>query len=220
MAKIGRITYPSTGRIGKLSELFGILAGSVDAALPVKFVPTLAALNAIGMTEATPAGTIATLSANNGGLAGGATFVLGDDGRWELSGACTALNVDTFVTTIASLPNVYCMAGAQAWNMATASLAVFTSAAGLYQTQTLSQMKHGSGTAAAAIAVGGTFTAAITFPPQTFAAEPKNIIVTTDSSRLTCAAVTRTKDGFTLTLSNWSNGASPTNVKYYWTAIA
>lgn len=220
MATIGRITYPSTGRIGKLSELFGIFATSIDAALPVKFVATLGELNAIGMTAATPAGTIATLSANGNGLAAGATFVLGADGKWKLSGSCTALNVDTFVAELATYANVRVLAGASVWDMVTASLAVFTTAGGAYISTTASKMIHGSGTAAAAIAVSGTFTVAVAYPSGSFAAIPKNVVVTTDSSRLTCAAVARTKDGFTLTLSNWSNGASPANVSYWWSAIA
>lgn len=220
MGQIGRITYPSSGRIGKLSELFALLAGSVDAALPVKFVDTLSELNGIGMTESTPSGTVATLAADDSGLAAGAQFVLNPDGKWRLTGASTALNIDTFVSALASLPNVRVLRGAQVWNAVTSSLMVFTSTGGAYDDVTLSKTIHGTGTVATAIAVGATHTVAVAFPAGSFTETPKNIIVTADSTRLTCTAVTRTKDGFSLQLSNWSTGATPTGIAYYWTAIA
>jgi hypothetical protein len=217
---IGRISYPSQGRIGKLSELFALLAGSVDAALPVKFVSTLAQLNGVGMTAAVPAGTLAVLTADDSGLAAGAQFALNPDGKWRLSGTCTALNVDTFVTAITSLVNVRVLRGAQAWNAVTSSLLVFTSATGAYSAITVAKTIHGTGTVGGGIAVAATHTVAVAFPVGSFAAEPKNIIVTAASTRLTCAAVSRTKDAFSLQLSNFSNGAAPSGIKYYWTAIA
>lgn len=220
MAKVGRITYPSSGRIGKLSELFAVLAGSVDAALPVKFAATLAELNSIGMTESTPPGTLAVLTADDSGLAAGAEFVLTPDGKWKLHGSCYALNVDTFVSALASRANVRVLPGALAWNGVTSSLAVFTSAGGAYISTTQSKMVHGTGKISASIAAGTTSSVPIAFPNGSFSSTPSNIVVTARSSRLTGAAVSRTKDGFSLQLSNWSSGSVSSGIDYYWTAIS
>lgn len=220
MARIGRISFRDSGPIGKLRDLFADFAGNIDAALTVKFVATLSALNGIGLTEDTPAGTLATLSANDSGLAAGATFILTPDGKWKLMGSTTALNVDTFVSALASYPNVRVLRGSQLYDVATLGLKVFTSEAGAYASLAGTKTLHGSGTITGAIAVGATASAAIAFPASSFAAMPSNIIVTTESTRLTAAAVTRTKDGFTVQLTNWSNGSQAAGAKYYWTAIA
>lgn len=220
MGQVGRITYPDSGPIGKLGDLFANLAGSVDAALPVKFVATLAALNAIGLTDDTPAGTIAVLDADDSGLAAGAQFILNPNAQWLLSGTCTALNVDTFVAALQSNANVRVQPGAMAWNAVTAGMVAFTTTQGLYSAITLSKQVSGAGTLTQPIAAGDTFSVAVAFPAGSFPNAVSNVLVSCESPRLTPAVVTPTKDGFTLQFGNWSGGASPASVPYRWTAFA
>ncbi|MGN6324502.1 hypothetical protein [Pseudolysinimonas sp.] len=220
MAQSPRVKFVGPTPIGKLLDLFATLANTVDGALPVKFVDTLAELNAIGLTDATRAGTLATLAADSSGLAAGASFVLKPDGKWYLTGACTALNVDTFVAALSTNANIKTLPGAVAWNMVTSNLVGFSSTAGAYGAIALSKQVSGTGTVPGAIAVGSGYTTPIVFPVGSFAALPSNIIVTCDNGRLLGSAVTRTKDGFTLQLYNWSNGTQDAGTTYYWTAIA
>lgn len=131
MGKVGLITYPDSGPIGKLADLFATFAGSINTALPVKFVATLPALNAIGLSPtALLPGTLAVLTADDSGLAAGAQFTMHPDGKWRLVGACTALNVATFVTALTTLTNIKTLAGATCWNSSTSNMVVFNSTAG------------------------------------------------------------------------------------------
>jgi len=131
----GLITYPTSGRIGKLSDLLAAFAASVNTALPVKFASTLAAVNALQLDAGTlPAGTLAILTADDSGLAAGAEFIMNPDGKWRLSGSASANNVATFVTALSTNTNVLTLPGTTVYDLSTATLSVFTSTAGAMST--------------------------------------------------------------------------------------
>ncbi|MBG6106631.1 hypothetical protein [Frigoribacterium sp. CG_9.8] len=221
MAKVGIITYPSSGPIGRLTDLFATFAGSINQALPVKFVPTLAALNAISLNaDSLPAGTLAVLIADDSGLSAGAQFTMHPDGKWRLIGTCTAINVTTFITALSTYTKIKTLAGATCWNAVTSSMVVFTSTAGAYAAITSVKMASGSGVTASSIAPGQTLAIPITYVSSTFTQVPSNVIATADNSRPTLAANSRTKDGFNLWIANWSGGALAAGVTYTWTAFA
>lgn len=221
MGKVGLITYPDSGPIGKLADLFATFAGSINTALPVKFVPTLAALNAMGLSVSSlPAGTLAILTADDSGLSAGAQFSMHPDGKWRLIGACTALNVATFVTSLTANTNIKTLAGATCWNASTSGMVVFTSTGGANSAVTTAAKASGSGLTTSALAPGTSLAVPTSFPAGAFNQTPSNILVTADNSRATCAPMVRTKDGFSLQISNWSNGAIPAGTPFYWTAFA
>jgi hypothetical protein len=221
MGTVGLISYPDSGPIGSLADLFATFAGSINQALPVKFVATLSALNAISMNASSlPMGTLATLTADDSGLAAGAQFAMHPDGDWRLIGSCNANNVATFVTAIITYTNIKTLPGATCWNATSSSMVIFTSTSGTNAAITTSASAKGAGTTTAAIAVSGTLTIPTSFPAGTFSAVPSQVLLTADSGRLTCAAITRTSTGFIASFSNWSNGALATGTEYTWTAWA
>jgi hypothetical protein len=123
------------------------------------------------------------------------------------------------VTALTSLNSVRVLPGAQVWDAVTDALVVFTTAAGAYISTTATKIIHGAGTMPSPLAISGTFSVAVAFPTDSFATEPSNVVVTVASSRLNPAALTTTKDGFTVNISNWSNAIAPA-VDYKWSATA
>jgi hypothetical protein len=220
MGTVGLISYPDSGPIGSLGSLFASFAGSVHQALPVKFVDTLAKLNGTSLSSTLPAGTLAMLTADHSGLSGGAQFAMHADGKWRLIGTCTALNVSTFVSALSTYTNIKTAVGATAWDGARSSMVVFTSIGGANSVISAGKTVSGSGSTATSIAAGGSLFIPVAFPSGSFQATPSNILVTANSSRPTCAAVSRTKDGFSLQLSNWSTGSLSAGTGYTWTAWA
>lgn len=219
MGAAGLITWPDSGPIGNLQDLFANLATSVNDALPLKGFATLAAMNAVTYDEDTIAlGTWGVLTADDSGLSAPATFSLMGDG-WHLVGTASAGSLSTFATALSSLTNVKTTPGAVVFNGTDSSVCAFVDDAGGFEVIASGSQQSGTGTIASAITPGSTTTETITFGTA-FSATPSNVLVTTDSSKINATATARSSTGITLSFQNVSSSNTPANVKYWWTAYA
>lgn len=129
MAYYGKFWYPDADtKIGNINTALAQMASSFNDGDSVVRVTTLAALNAIGQSTAHPLGTLASLTAYNGGLASGATFVLTDTG----SGVCWCLNsgnvssMSAFISALSSNTHIGTVPGTSWRDGSTAQYGIWT----------------------------------------------------------------------------------------------
>jgi hypothetical protein len=75
------------------------------------------------------------------------------------------------------------------------------------ETATPVKVRTGTGVAVGAVAAGASTTVSVTFPAGTFTTAPA-VIAQVTSTRLGVATTAKSNTGFTITLSNWTSGAS------------